>query len=82
MQELQSSARVTMANEKGVNIVLNGERTNLENDRLKDLLEKLVLDQENSIILINGEIIDRQKIALAKLKNDDNLDLMQFIGGG
>ena len=71
-----------MANEKGVNIVLNGERANLENDRLKDLLEKLVLDQENSIILINGEIIDRQKIALAKLKNDDNLDLMQFIGGG
>ena len=49
---------------------------------IKDLLKKHRLNQEKIAIELNGTILPKQKYKKTKIKNNDKIEIVQFIGGG
>ena len=68
---------------KKIKIKINGKIKLLMNDyRLSNLLKNLKIPLKKVAIELNKEIIDKKKINKIKLKNNDNIEIVHFIGGG
>ena len=64
-------------------IQLNGKQLKIRmNLSIKDLLKKHRLNQEKIAIELNGTILPKQKYKKKKIKNNDKIEIVQFIGGG
>ena len=64
-------------------IQLNGKQLKIRmNLSIKDLLKKHRLNQEKIEIALNGTILPKQKYKKTKIKNNDKIEIVQFIGGG
>tara|TARA_Y100001970_G_scaffold125500_1_gene155269 strand:+ start:353 stop:556 length:204 start_codon:yes stop_codon:yes gene_type:complete len=64
-------------------IQLNGKQLKIRmNLSIKDLLKKHRLNQEKIAIELNGTILPKQKYKKTKIKNNDKIEIVQFIGGG
>ena len=64
-------------------IQLNGKQLKIRmNLSIKDLLKKHRLNQEKIAIELNGTILPIQKYKKTKIKNNDKIEIVQFIGGG
>ena len=64
-------------------IQLNGKNLKIRmNLSIKDLLKKHRLNQEKIAIELNGTILPKQKYKKTKIKNNDKIEIVQFIGGG
>tara|TARA_Y100000590_G_scaffold216509_1_gene245293 strand:+ start:493 stop:696 length:204 start_codon:yes stop_codon:yes gene_type:complete len=64
-------------------IQLNGKQIKIRmNLSIKDLLKKHRLNQEKIAIELNGTILPKQKYKKTKIKNNDKIEIVQFIGGG
>ena len=64
-------------------IQLNGKHLKiLMNLSIKDLLKKHRLNQEKIAIELNGTILPKQQYRKRKIKNNDKIEIVQFIGGG
>jgi len=64
-------------------IQLNGKYLKIRmNLSIKDLLKKHRLNQEKIAIELNGTILPKQKYKKTKIKNNDKIEIVQFIGGG
>ena len=64
-------------------IQLNGKHLKIRmNLSIKDLLKKHRLNQEKIAIELNGTILPKQKYKKKKIKNNDKIEIVQFIGGG
>ena len=50
--------------------------------RLSNLLKNLKIPLKKVAIELNKEIIDKKKINKIKLKNNDSIEIVHFIGGG
>ena len=68
---------------KKIKIKLNG-RTKLiaENFIIQDLINNLKIPIKKVAIELNKEIIDKKKLSKIKLKKDDKIEIVHFIGGG
>ena len=68
---------------KKIKIKLNG-RTKLiaENFIIQDLINNLKIPVKKVAIELNKEIIDKKKLSKIKLKKDDKIEIVHFIGGG
>ena len=64
-------------------IQLNGKKLKIHtNLSVKDLLKKYRLNEDKIAIELNGTILPKQKYKKKKIKNNDKIEIVQFIGGG
>ena len=68
---------------KKIKIKVNGKvKTVLNNSKLSDLLKNLKIPLKKVAIELNQEIIDKKRSSNIKLKKDDKIEIVHFIGGG
>jgi sulfur carrier protein len=68
---------------KKIKIKLNGKFSTInENLSLLIFLKKLKIPLKKVAIELNQEIIDKNKISRIKLKKNDKVEVVHFIGGG
>ena len=66
-----------------MNITVNGQNKNYpEQLTLMQLLETLELAPDRVVVELNRDILATDKLADIRLKDGDNLELIQFVGGG
>ena len=66
-----------------MNIELNGEQKELdENTSVSKLLETFSLKPDRVVVEINKEILDRNDYSATNLKENDSLEVIQFVPGG
>ena len=64
-------------------IQINGKKVALkQNFSVQDVLKKYNLNGKKVAIELNGKIIPQNKYNKKKLKNNDKIEIVQFIGGG
>ncbi len=68
---------------KKIKIKLNG-REKLINDnlRIQTLIKDLKIPLKKVAIELNQEIIDKKKLNKIKIKKNDKIEIVHFIGGG
>jgi sulfur carrier protein len=68
---------------KKIKIKINGKLSTISDDlSLSIYLKKLKIPLKKVAIELNQEIIDKNKINKIKLKNNDKIEIVHFIGGG
>ena len=64
-------------------IQLNGNPYEINcGTNLNELLNKLKIQKNKVAIEVNGEIVERKKYPSLILNKDDQVEIVQFIGGG
>ena len=64
-------------------IQLNGKKVKIQkNLTLKDLLKKYRIEEAKVAVEINGIILPKSSYKNKKVKNNDKIEIVQFIGGG
>ena len=64
-------------------IQLNGDPYEInDGTNLNELLNKLKIQKNKVAIEVNGEIVERKKYPSLILNKDDQVEIVQFIGGG
>tara|TARA_Y100001970_G_scaffold208399_1_gene253956 strand:+ start:277 stop:480 length:204 start_codon:yes stop_codon:yes gene_type:complete len=64
-------------------IQLNGKKISINtNFSVRDLVKKYRLKEKKIAIELNGTILPKQYYGKKKLKNNDKIEVVQFIGGG
>ena len=68
---------------KKIKINLNGKQKQIaENSKIDKILNELKIPITKVAIELNQEILDKKKIHKIKLKNNDKIEIVHFIGGG
>ena len=69
--------------ENKIKINVNGKKLVLnENDSISKLIKKLKIPLNKVAIELNKKIIDKKKVNKIKLKSNDKIEIVHFIGGG
>ena len=64
-------------------IQLNGKKIKIYKDlKVKGLIKKYKLNEKKIAIELNGIILPKNYYSKKKLKNNDKIEIVQFIGGG
>ena len=64
-------------------IQLNGKKIKIYKDlKVKGLIKKYKLNEKKIAIELNGIILPKHHYGKKKLKNNDKIEVVQFIGGG
>ena len=64
-------------------IQLNGKKITIQSKfSIYDLLKRYKLSNKKVAIEYNGTIISKENYKKKKLKNDDKIEIVHFIGGG
>ena len=64
-------------------IQLNGKKVKVQrNLSIKDLIKKYRLKEKKIAIELNGTILPKDHYKNKKVKNNDKIEIVQFIGGG
>ena len=72
-----------MKNIKKIKIRANGKIKSIpENYKMSDLVKNLNIPIRKVAIELNQEIIDKNKLNKIKLKKNDTIEIVHFIGGG
>jgi thiamine biosynthesis protein ThiS len=72
-----------MKNIKKIKIKANGKiKTIPENYKMSDFIKNFNIPIKKVAIELNQEIIDKNKLSKIKLKKDDIIEIVHFIGGG
>ena len=68
---------------KKIKIKVNGKIKNIsENTSLLDIVKSLKIPIKKVAIELNEEIIDKKNLKNLKLKKEDKIEIVHFIGGG
>jgi len=66
-----------------MNIIVNGENKDFENNvTLEQIIDTLMIKDKVMACAVNMEIIKKENWASFIPKEDDKLELLQFVGGG
>lgn len=65
-----------------VELTINGEKKNLECERVLELLDILNLNKDAVAVELNKNIVYRENFEKTKLKNNDSLEIVRAVGGG
>ncbi len=66
-----------------IKIKANGKISTINNNlSLLNYIKKLKVPLKKVAIELNQEIIDKNKLGKIKLKNNDKIEIVHFIGGG
>ena len=64
-------------------IQLNGKKVKIQRSlSIKDLIKKYRLKENKIAIELNGTILPKVHYKNKKVKNNDKIEIVQFIGGG
>ena len=64
-------------------IQLNGKKISINtNFSVRDLIKKYKLKEKKIAIELNGAILPKNHYVQKKLKDNDKIEIVQFIGGG
>ena len=64
-------------------IILNGEHTTIdENQNISVLLSGLKINPQAVVVELNGNIINGDKFTETAIKENDQLEIIHFVGGG
>jgi sulfur carrier protein len=64
-------------------IQLNGKKVKIQSNlSVKDLIKKYRLKENKIAIELNGTILPKDHYKNKKVKNNDKIEIVQFIGGG
>ena len=68
---------------KKIKIKLNGKiKLISENCKIQSLINDLDIQVKKVAIELNHEILDKKKLSRVKLKRNDKIEIVHFIGGG
>ena len=68
---------------KKIKIKVNGKNRSIsEKYKLSDLIKHLNIPLKKVAIELNEEIIDKKNVNKIKLKQNDKIEIVHFIGGG
>ena len=68
---------------KKIKIKLNGKVKQIsENTKIQNLINDLKIPIKKVAIELNQEILDKKKLNKIKLKKNDKIEIVHFIGGG
>ena len=68
---------------KKIKIRLNGKEKQIsENSKINNLINDLKIPIKKVAIELNHEILDKKKLNKIKLKKNDKIEIVHFIGGG
>ena len=68
---------------KKIKIKLNGKEKQIpENFKIDKLINDLKIPIKKVAIELNQEILDKKKLHKTKLKKNDKVEIVHFIGGG
>jgi len=68
---------------KKIKIKINGKLSTINHNlSLSSYLKKLKIPLKKVAIELNQEIMDKNKLSKIKLKNNDKIEIVHFIGGG
>ena len=68
---------------KKIKIKLNGKtKTIVENLKIQDLIDNFKIPIKKVAIELNQEILDKKKLNKIKIKKNDKIEIVHFIGGG
>ena len=63
--------------------IINGDEFNFEQDlHVTEVLSSLELDQERIIVEFNGSLIKKENFNETIVRESDQLELLEFVGGG
>ncbi|MBW0763206.1 sulfur carrier protein ThiS [Mammaliicoccus lentus] len=63
--------------------IINGDEFNFEQDLpVTEILSSLELDQERIIVEFNGSLIKKENFNETIVRESDQLELLEFVGGG
>lgn len=66
-----------------MNIILNGKKTEIEKAMtLVELLEFKNIETDRVIVEYNFEVLMKKDLESAVLKENDNVEVLKFVGGG
>ena len=66
-----------------IKIKVNGKKVVFnQNDSIEILIKKLKIPLNKVAIELNKKILNKKKISKIKLNNNDNIEIVHFIGGG
>ncbi|OIJ20266.1 thiamine biosynthesis protein ThiS [Anaerobacillus alkalidiazotrophicus] len=65
-----------------MNVIINGEKRELQLETLKDVIEHFHLDENLVVTEVNGEIVDCEERANTLLQEGMRIEIVQFVGGG
>ena len=69
--------------ENKIKINVNGKKLIFnKNDSISKLIKKLKIPLNKVAIELNKKILNKKKIDKIKLNNNDNIEIVHFIGGG
>ncbi len=63
-------------------IKINGQDRKFSDISLKELLEKCNFDSEKVAVELNEEIISKKDFDKIKIKDNDKIEVVGFVGGG
>ena len=68
---------------KKIKIRLNGKEKKVDcNYKIKNLINDLKIPLKKVAIELNQEILDKKKLDQVKIKKNDKIEIVHFIGGG
>ena len=68
---------------KKIKIRINGKTKIIkDNYKISNLINDLKLPIKKVAIELNQEILDKKKLSKIKIKNNDKIEIVHFIGGG
>ncbi len=63
--------------------IINGDEFNFEQDLpVTEVLSSFELDQERIIVEFNGSLIKKENFNETIVRESDQLELLEFVGGG
>jgi sulfur carrier protein len=66
-----------------MNLIVNGETKIFdENTTLQSVIDALHVEEKVMAAAVNMQIVKKEQWASFELKEDDKLELLQFVGGG
>ena len=66
-----------------IKIKVNGKKVIFnKNETIETLIKKLKIPLNKVAIELNKKILNKNKISKIKLNNNDNIEIVHFIGGG
>ncbi len=65
-----------------IKIVVNGKEEIIEKCTLQELIASKKIDQDALVAEYNFKIVTTKEWASIELSEDDNLELLSFVGGG
>ena len=64
-------------------IQINGRKTTIkEGTTIFEVLKKFKINEKKVAVELNGEILVKNKYKKKKIKKNDQIEIVQFIGGG